>query len=77
MPAPESTTDGRSIRAILLGPPGSGKGTQASLLAKKYFACHLSTGLGHINTRFTNTGGDAQVTCFVPKCRPARSWAVN
>ncbi|KJH51692.1 putative adenylate kinase [Dictyocaulus viviparus] len=32
------------IRAVLLGPPGSGKGTQAPLLAEKYQSCHLSTG---------------------------------
>ncbi|CAI4226232.1 unnamed protein product [Auanema sp. JU1783] len=34
----------RGIRAILLGPPGSGKGTQAPKLAETYHACHLSTG---------------------------------
>ncbi|KAK3773036.1 hypothetical protein RRG08_029088 [Elysia crispata] len=39
-PAPK--TDG--VHAILLGPPGSGKGTQAPMLAEKYCACHLSTG---------------------------------
>jgi len=33
-----------SVRAILIGPPGSGKGTQAPSLAKKYCACHLATG---------------------------------
>jgi len=33
-----------SIRAILIGPPGSGKGTQAPSLAKRYCACHLATG---------------------------------
>ncbi|XP_037080053.1 adenylate kinase-like isoform X2 [Pollicipes pollicipes] len=32
------------INAILLGPPGSGKGTQAPLLQKSYGVCHLSTG---------------------------------
>ncbi|XP_019726391.1 adenylate kinase 2, mitochondrial [Hippocampus comes] len=32
------------IRAILLGPPGAGKGTQASRLADRYCVCHLSTG---------------------------------
>ncbi|XP_063698933.1 adenylate kinase [Culicoides brevitarsis] len=32
------------INAILLGPPGSGKGTQAPLLKEKYCVCHLSTG---------------------------------
>jgi len=45
MPTPETAEGGvRGIRAILLGPPGSGKGTQASILAKKFHACHLSTG---------------------------------
>uniref|UniRef100_F1L5P6 Adenylate kinase n=1 Tax=Ascaris suum TaxID=6253 RepID=F1L5P6_ASCSU len=34
----------RGIRAVLLGPPGSGKGTQAPLLAKEFCACHLATG---------------------------------
>ncbi|XP_030560745.1 adenylate kinase [Drosophila novamexicana] len=32
------------VNAILLGPPGSGKGTQAPLLQKKFCVCHLSTG---------------------------------
>uniref|UniRef100_A0A803JX74 Adenylate kinase 3 n=1 Tax=Xenopus tropicalis TaxID=8364 RepID=A0A803JX74_XENTR len=32
------------IRAILLGPPGAGKGTQAPKLAEKYCVCHLATG---------------------------------
>ncbi|XP_077446212.1 adenylate kinase 2, mitochondrial [Stigmatopora argus] len=32
------------IRAILLGPPGAGKGTQAPRLAERYCVCHLATG---------------------------------
>lgn len=32
------------ISAILLGPPGSGKGTQAPWLKNRYGVCHLSTG---------------------------------
>ncbi|KAL2737674.1 adenylate kinase-like [Vespula squamosa] len=34
----------RGINAILLGPPGSGKGTQAPLFKERYCVCHLSTG---------------------------------
>ncbi|CAH0562506.1 unnamed protein product [Brassicogethes aeneus] len=41
---PEAATDGSGINAVLLGPPGSGKGTQAPLLKEKYCVCHLSTG---------------------------------
>ncbi|ESO09877.1 hypothetical protein HELRODRAFT_73261 [Helobdella robusta] len=32
------------VNAILLGPPGSGKGTQAPKLSEKFCSCHLSTG---------------------------------
>lgn len=39
-----SSTESTGINAILLGPPGSGKGTQAPLLKEKYCVCHLSTG---------------------------------
>ncbi|CAH0405540.1 unnamed protein product [Chilo suppressalis] len=41
-PIPDNDPIG--IRAVLLGPPGSGKGTQAPLLKEKYCVCHLSTG---------------------------------
>lgn len=33
-----------SLRAVLLGPPGAGKGTQARLLGEKFEACQVSTG---------------------------------
>lgn len=32
------------LRMILIGPPGSGKGTQALKIKDKYCVCHLSTG---------------------------------
>ncbi|XP_031769084.2 adenylate kinase [Galleria mellonella] len=41
---PKPDEDPIGIRAVLLGPPGSGKGTQAPLLKEKYCVCHLSTG---------------------------------
>ncbi|XP_031840394.1 adenylate kinase 2 [Nomia melanderi] len=34
----------RGINAVLLGPPGSGKGTQAPLFKQRYCVCHLATG---------------------------------
>ncbi|XP_035784605.1 adenylate kinase [Anopheles albimanus] len=39
-----ASSDFTGINAVLLGPPGSGKGTQAPLLKEKYCVCHLSTG---------------------------------
>jgi len=33
-----------SLRLIFIGPPGSGKGTQAGLLREHHTICHLSTG---------------------------------
>lgn len=32
------------VNAILLGPPGAGKGTQAPKLVEKFCVCHLATG---------------------------------
>ncbi|XP_039760011.1 adenylate kinase [Pararge aegeria] len=41
---PSPAYDAIGIRAVLLGPPGSGKGTQAPRLKEKFCVCHLSTG---------------------------------
>ncbi|XP_078279145.1 adenylate kinase 2, mitochondrial isoform X2 [Rhinoraja longicauda] len=42
--APKANRVHGGIRAILLGPPGAGKGTQASRLADHFNVCHLATG---------------------------------
>ncbi|KAL9586591.1 MAG: hypothetical protein Q9212_000786 [Teloschistes hypoglaucus] len=42
--AQRAKTGGPSIRMILMGPPGAGKGTQAPKIKDKYCACHLATG---------------------------------
>jgi adenylate kinase len=42
-PAAEEKS-GYGIRAVLLGPPGSGKGTQSSRMQKFFSVCHLATG---------------------------------
>lgn len=36
--------DKKGIHGILLGPPGSGKGTQSQRLLERYCVCHLATG---------------------------------
>jgi len=43
---PDPQYDGRrmGVRGVLLGPPGSGKGTQAPKLKEHFCVCHLSTG---------------------------------
>jgi len=45
IPAPvEEAYIPHGIRAVLLGPPGAGKGTQAPRLKEQYSVCHLATG---------------------------------
>nr|CAH7716287.1 unnamed protein product [Callosobruchus chinensis] len=44
IPEPATSKPSDGIKAVLLGPPGSGKGTQAPLLKQRYCVCHLSTG---------------------------------
>jgi len=51
-----------SLNLVLLGPPGSGKGTQARLLAKRYQLPHISTGdmlWGEV-ANGTGLGGEVQ-----------------
>ncbi|RUP24260.1 adenylate kinase-domain-containing protein [Jimgerdemannia flammicorona] len=33
-----------SLRMVIMGPPGAGKGTQAPKIKEKFCACHLATG---------------------------------
>ncbi len=41
----EQTSDGRrALYVVLLGPPGTGKGTQAKLIAERLGLAHVSTG---------------------------------
>ncbi|KAF2168023.1 hypothetical protein M409DRAFT_36465 [Zasmidium cellare ATCC 36951] len=39
-----SSDSSDSMRMILIGPPGAGKGTQAPKIKEKYGCCHLATG---------------------------------
>lgn len=39
-----SSDNSSSVRTVILGPPGAGKGTQAPAIKEKYCVCHLSTG---------------------------------
>ncbi len=49
-----------SLNLVLLGPPGSGKGTQARVLAERYQLPHISTGdmLWHEVANGTGLGGE-------------------
>jgi len=40
----QTTNEGRALYLILLGPPGTGKGTQAKLIAERLGVAHVSTG---------------------------------
>jgi adenylate kinase len=44
IPLSDPYSPAHGIRAVLLGPPGSGKGTQSPRLKEAYNACHLATG---------------------------------
>jgi len=41
---PDPYSPAHGIRAVLLGPPGAGKGTQSPRLKDHYAVCHLATG---------------------------------
>jgi len=43
-PVSDPYSPAHGIRAVLLGPPGSGKGTQSPRLKAEYNVCHLATG---------------------------------
>ena len=34
----------KGVRAIVVGPPGSGKGTQSPRIVERFCVCHLATG---------------------------------
>jgi len=44
VPLADPYSPAHGIRAVLLGPPGSGKGTQSPRLKEHYSVCHLATG---------------------------------
>jgi adenylate kinase len=55
-------TPAQQLRIVLMGPPGSGKGTQAPNIKDKYCVCHLATGdmLRDEVTRGTDLGKQAK-----------------
>ena len=40
----DKSEEDHQIRLVFLGPPGCGKGTQATKISEKYSVCHLATG---------------------------------
>ncbi len=57
-----TTMDKNALRIVLLGPPASGKGTQAEKIKDKYHLAHLATGdmLREAAARGTNIGKEAK-----------------
>jgi len=53
------------MRVIFLGPPGSGKGTQAKLLGQRQNLLHISTGDILRDAIARNTSAGRQARCFV------------
>jgi len=62
MSSESSKPSSSNINAILLGPPGAGKGTQAQKLVDRYNVCQLSTGdmLREAVTNKTDVGKQAE-----------------
>ena len=44
VPQPQAPAPHEGIRAVLLGPPGAGKGTQSARMKSFFNVCHLATG---------------------------------
>lgn len=40
----KDNSEEHQIRLVFLGPPGCGKGTQASKISERFAVCHLATG---------------------------------
>ena len=62
-----SNIETKDITVILLGPPGSGKGTQAKILSKKLDIIHISTGDILRNAVLTQTTLGKQISGLMQK----------
>jgi len=64
MSSQQGSTENKGLRIVFIGPPGSGKGTQAPLIKKDFGSCvcHLATGdmLRAAVTEGTNVGKQAK-----------------
>src|SRR5262245_54810267 len=65
------------MRLILLGPPGSGKGTQANLLATDYDLQHIATGDILRDAIRRNTAAGSQARSYVESGRLVPDALVN